>query len=160
MLRPAHEWLITFLSYLLIDRSLSNCRKRGFCLISKLGLWLFWVDQFQKLCAYMKLLCIRHPFQLLYKEKSNFCNSEFLDKFDWKQPECTVQCKKGKTFFKSYEKLTSKVNMRWMRKNRLPLFPCKCFCRCYEIFQVHFLYHKGAWCWVKNKLSIKICIQT
>ena len=91
MLRPAHEWLITFLSYLLIDRSLSNCRKRGFCLISKLGLWLFWVDQFQKLCAYMKLLCIRHPFQLLYKEKSNFCNSEFLDKFDWKQPECNVQ---------------------------------------------------------------------
>ena len=88
VLRPAHEWLITFLSYLLIDRSLSNCRKRGFCLISKLGLWLFWVDQFQKLCAYMKLLCIRHPFQLLYKEKSNFCNSEFLDKFDWKQPEC------------------------------------------------------------------------
>ena len=83
VLRPAHEWLITFLSYLLIDRSLSNCRKRGFCLISKLGLWLFWVDQFQKLCAYMKLLCIRHLFQLLYKEKSNFCNSEFLDKFDW-----------------------------------------------------------------------------
>ena len=87
VLRPAHEWLMTFSSYLLIDKSLSNCRKRGFCLIFKLGFQLFWIHQFQNLCAYMKLLCIRHPFQLSYKEKSNFCNFEFLDKFEWKQPE-------------------------------------------------------------------------
>ena len=88
LLRSAHEWAMTFLSPLLINKSLSNCVKRGNCIIFKLKLRLFWVNEFKKLCSYMKLLCIRYLFQLLSEEKSKIYNFEFLDIFDWKQPEC------------------------------------------------------------------------